>query len=108
MDLIWTDHSNVNILKVSGNLDSNTAPEMTKSIETRLKEAPRDLVIDFSGVDYISSAGLRVIIKTNLTQTSSGNKMILCSMKDYVFEVFEMSGLGNIFVIKDNLESALQ
>ncbi len=107
MDLIWTDSNSIHILKVSGNLDSNTAPEMIQSIETCLKEAPRDLVIDFSGVDYISSAGLRVILKTNHTQTATGNKMILCSLKDYVYEVFEMSGLVNLFDIKDNLQSAL-
>lgn len=107
MELNWTDNNDIHILKVSGNLDSNTAPEMTQLIETRLKETPTNLVIDFSGVDYISSAGLRVIIKTHHTQTAADNKMILCGLKDYVHEVFEMSGLLKLFDIRENLESVL-
>ncbi len=106
MELIWSDSNGMHVLKVSGSLDSNTAPEMIQSIETYLKDHPKSLVIDFSGVDYVSSAGLRVVIKTNHTQTAAGDKMILCGLKDYVQEVFEMSGLSKILDIRDNIESA--
>lgn len=107
MELNWNDSNNLHILKVSGNLDSNTTPEMAQAIETRLQEASKDIVIDFTGVDYMSSAGLRVVIKTHHMQTSVGKKMILCSLKDYVYEIFEMSGLVNLLDIRKDLESAL-
>ncbi len=106
MELIWSDSNGMHVLEVSGSLDSNTAPEMIQSIETCLKESPNSLVIDFSGVDYVSSAGLRVVIKTNHTQTAAGDKMILCGLKDYVLEVFEMSGLSKLLDIRDDIESS--
>ncbi len=107
MELNWQDGNNLHILKVSGNLDSNTTPEMAQAIEARLQEASKDIVIDFTGVDYMSSAGLRVVIKTHHMQTSAGKKMILCNLKDYVHEIFEMSGLVNVLDIRKDLESAL-
>ena len=107
MELNWSESNNTQILTVSGSLDSNTAPEMIQSIETSLKDKPGCLVIDFSGVDYVSSAGLRVVIKTNHTQKAVGEKMILCGLKDYVQEVFEMSGLSKILDIRDDVEAAL-
>ena len=107
MELNWNDSSNLHILNVSGNVDSNTTSEMSLAIETRLKEASKDIVIDFSGVDYISSAGLRVVIKTHHMQTAAGKKMMLCSLKDYVYEIFEMSGLVNLLDIRKDIESAL-
>jgi len=106
MKLNWSDNNGMHVLKISGSLDSNTAPEMTQSIETYLKEAPNNLVIDFSGVDYVSSAGLRVVIKTNHMQTAAGDKMILCGLKDYVQEVFEMSGLSKILDIRNDIEAS--
>ena len=106
MELNWNDSSNLHILNVSGNVDSNTTSEMSLAIETRLKESPKDIVIDFSGVDYISSAGLRVVIKTHHMQTSAGKKMILCSLKDYVYEIFEMSGLVKLLDIRKDIGSA--
>lgn len=106
MKLIWSDSNGMHLLEVSGSLDSNTAPEMIESIESCLKDKPNNLVIDFSGVDYVSSAGLRVVIKTNHTQTAAGDKMILCGLKDYVQEVFEMSGLSKILDIRDDIEAA--
>ena len=107
MDLVWSDSSGCHILEVTGNLDSNTAPEMSQSLEQRLQEQAKDLVIDFSNVDYISSAGLRVIIKANHILTADNNKVILCGLKDYVREVFDMAGLSNIFDIRQDLDAVL-
>jgi len=107
MELNWKDSDNLHILKISGHVDSNTTPEMAQAIETRLQEASKDILIDFSDVEYISSAGLRVVIKTHHMQTTAGQKMILCSLKDYVYEIFEMSGLVNLLDIRKDLESVI-
>lgn len=107
MDLVWSDTSGCYVLEVAGNLDSNTAPEMSQAVEERLQAQAKDLVIDFSKVDYISSAGLRVIIKANHILTAANNKVILCGLKDYVREVFDMAGLSNIFDIRPDLAAIL-
>lgn len=107
MEINWNDSTDLHILNISGNVDSNTTPEMAMAIETRLQERSEDIIIDFSGVDYISSAGLRVVIKTHHMQTAAGKKMMLCNLKDYVYEIFEMSGLVNLLDIRKDLESAL-
>lgn len=107
MNLVWSDTSGCYILEVTGNLDSNTAPEMSQEVEQHLEAQTKDLVIDFSNVDYISSAGLRVIIKANHILSAANNKVILCGLKDYVREVFDMAGLSNIFDIRQDLDAVL-
>jgi len=66
------------------------------------------MVVDFEDLDYISSAGLRVILKTTKTLKRTEGKIILCSMQDYVREVFEISGFDAFLPITGRMDDALE
>ena len=65
------------------------------------------MVVDFGNLDYISSAGLRVILKATKELKRSEGLFVLCEMKDYVKEVFEISGFDSFLPIVRDMEAAL-
>ena len=85
------------VLKVSGRLDTTTAP----SLETAVAETVavcEHLVLDFSGLEYISSAGLRVILKAQKSMAAKGG-MKLLHVNDTIMEIFEITGFSDILTI---------
>jgi len=65
------------------------------------------MIIDFENLDYISSAGLRIILKTAKELKRNHGDIVLCAMQDYVKEVFEISGLDTFLSITQTMEQAL-
>lgn len=86
------------LMKIEGRLDTTTAPELEKAINDE-GEALKSLVLDFNGVDYISSAGLRVLLTAQKKMNAQGN-MELRGVSEAVMDVFEMTGFADILVIK--------
>ena len=66
------------------------------------------MVIDFKDLEYISSAGLRVILKATKALKREEGKMMLCDMQDYVKEVFEIAGFDSFLPIVGTMDDALQ
>lgn len=85
-------------LKVSGRLDTTTAPELEKELDPVLSRA-RDLVFDLSDLEYISSAGLRVILKAQKAMNAKGS-MKLTGVNDSIMEVFDITGFLDILTIE--------
>jgi anti-sigma B factor antagonist len=65
------------------------------------------MIIDFKNLDYISSAGLRVILKATKALKREDGKIMLCDMQDYVKEVFEISGFDSLLPIVGSMGDAL-
>jgi anti-sigma B factor antagonist len=86
------------VIKIDGRLDTTTAPELEKAINDE-GEALKSLVLDFKGVDYISSAGLRVLLTAQKKMNVQGS-MELTNVSDAVMDIFEMTGFADILVIK--------
>lgn len=83
-------------LKVEGRLDTNTSPEL----EAELKlDGITEIVFDFSGLDYISSAGLRVLMTAQKAMMVCGGQMKVAGANDMVRGVFDMTGMSSIFTI---------
>lgn len=84
-------------LSVSGRLDTTTAP----NLETAVSEAVggcENLVLDFAGLEYISSAGLRVILKAQKAMAAKGS-MTLKNVSETIMEIFEITGFSDILTI---------
>ena len=79
-------------LEITGRLDTTTAPNL-ESIINELSEDTKELVFDMSGVEYISSAGIRVLLGAYKKINSSQGKVRIEKVNDMVREVFEMTGL---------------
>ena len=83
-------------LAVSGRLDTNTAPELED--ETKL-DGVSEVVFDFAGLEYVSSAGLRILLTAKKQMMASGGKMSVVNANDAVRGVFEITGCSEIFGI---------
>ena len=83
---------------IEGELNTNTAPELEKEFETCL-DGVTSLVIDAEKMDYISSAGLRVLLGA-LQEMEDKGEMVVCNLTQPVHEVFELTGFGRLFNIK--------
>ena len=84
---------------LEGRLDTLTAPELEESLSSAL-EGIKELVLDLSGLEYLSSAGLRVVLSTFKTLSAAEGKMTICNANEMVSKVFELTGFGNIIAIE--------
>lgn len=96
------------IFRIDGRLDSNTAPELENRVALAMNKGARSMVIDFEALGYISSAGLRVILKTAKELKRLDGALVLCAMQDYVREVFEISGFDTFLPIVPTAGEALR
>lgn len=86
------------LMTLEGRLDTTTAPELEKAINDE-GEALKSLVLDFGGVDYISSAGLRVLLTAQKKMNVQGS-MELNNVSEAVMDILEMTGFADILVIR--------
>ena len=86
------------IIEIVGRLDTNTAPALDKAINEDIEDA-ENLVLDIKGVEYISSAGLRVLLAAQKKMQKIGS-MKVTGVCEEVMEVFEMTGFADILVIE--------
>ena len=85
-------------LIVSGRLDTQTAPELENELDSILAGL-KELVFDFTNLEYVSSAGLRVIIKAQKAMNTQGS-MKLTGVNDSIMEVFDITGFLDILTIE--------
>lgn len=85
-------------LALEGRLDTITAPELEKALNG-LNGEMSELVFDFTSLDYISSAGLRVLLSEQKVLQKAGGKMYVKNVNDVIMEVFEITGFVDVLTI---------
>ncbi len=95
------------IMTIKGRMDAITAAEFDRETGNITGSGERLIIIDMSGLDYISSAGLRSILTASKRLKGEGGDIILTSLKNVVRDVFEISGFSSILPIYDSVETAL-
>ena len=85
-------------LIVSGRLDTQTAPELENELDVSRSDA-KELVFDMTNLEYVSSAGLRVILKAQKAMNTKGS-MKLTGVNDSIMEVFDITGFLDILTIE--------
>ncbi len=85
------------VLSAEGRLDTVTAPEMEKAIQ-ELLPGLTELTLDFEKLDYISSAGLRVLLSAQKAMNQQG-EMNICHVGEAIMEIFEVTGFSDILTI---------
>ena len=98
----------VKVAVMESRFDAYLAKDVEAELAVLIEEGVQKLLCDFSPTEYISSAGLRVLLSTAKRLQKSGGKIVLCSLKPYVHEVFETAGFIRIFKIYDSEEEALK
>ncbi len=103
--VITPEANNGKRIAISGSLDSNTAPELQQSIDTELNDSISITIIDFRNLDFLSSAGLRVIFKTKKFMDNSGGEFLIVNLQPQIKKVFEIiKALDGMSVFKDQEE----
>jgi anti-sigma B factor antagonist len=85
-------------LAITGRLDTSTAPELEKELKETL-EGVEKLVLDFAALDYLSSAGLRVLLGAQKVMNKQG-EMIIRNVNETINEIFEVTGFIDILTIE--------
>jgi len=85
-------------IALEGRLDTTTAPDLENELKASLNGVT-ELILDFEKLDYISSAGLRVLLSAQKTMTKQGSMKII-HVNEMVMEVFEVTGFSDILTIE--------
>ena len=85
-------------LKIVGRLDTSTAPELENTVDGCIAGI-KELVLDCSALEYVSSAGLRVILKAQKLMNAQGT-MKLTHVNETIMEVFDITGFADILTIE--------
>ena len=108
MEILEEQHNEIKVFKIKGRLDSKTSPEFEEKIVESSKGGEKNMIFDFKDLEYISSAGLRVILKATKEMKRTNGTLVLCCMQDYVKEVFEIAGFDTFLSIKETFDDALK
>ena len=98
MEIVKNVEANKVVFAVQGNLDTVTSPDLQNELNA-LDASINDITFDFSKLDYISSAGLRVMLTANKKMVAIGGKMVIANSNPSVKEVFDMTGFSDIFTM---------
>ncbi len=108
MDIQTRKEANATIVSVTGKMDAVTAPEYEKLLRQLMEEGEKSFVNDFSGLVYISSAGLRSILATAKALKAVQGRLLFSGVTGPVKDVFEISGFGSLFQMYDSPDAALK
>ncbi|MBC2703828.1 STAS domain-containing protein [Desulfobacula sp.] len=107
MKIFQENNNGIEIFSVKGSLDSNTSTEFETRIYAALESGQRKLILNLEDLDYISSAGIRVMLKTTKDLNRMDGNIVLCTLQDYVREVFDIAGFDGYLNIENNLKAAM-
>ncbi len=107
MGMIESNENGITILAIDGNLDAEGTQLMEEKVVGLLEGGETSLLFDFSGLDYINSSGLRVLVLAYQRLKKTSGKVAICGIKDYIQEVFEVSGYDKIFPLYTTKEDAV-
>ena len=97
----------VAVVKISGRMDAESAPQFDQACQAALAGGATHLVVDVAELQYVSSMGLRSFLSVAKTLQKAGGKMPLCGMKGMVKEVFDLTHLTALFPMFDSVEAAI-
>lgn len=98
MNITKTQNGTSLIISLEGRLDTTTAPELEQALKGGM-DAANTLTLDFSKLDYISSAGLRVLLSAHKVMSKKGG-MKVTNVNEMVMEVFDVTGFADILTIE--------
>lgn len=99
MTINKTISGNTVTLALSGRLDTVTSTQLTDELEQSFEAGSINLILDFGDLNYISSAGLRVLLTTQKRVNALGTKLKIISVNDTVREIFDITGFSNVLEI---------
>jgi anti-anti-sigma factor len=107
MNITLSQKSGTTIVQIAGSMDALSSDEAQTFFDKQINNTQKCLVIDLSQVDYLSSAGLRVLISALKNARQRGGDLYLAGLQDNVRQVLNLAGFASIFKIFATIEEAL-
>lgn len=99
---------NYTVLNIKGRIDTVHSSVLEDEVNQLFDSGEKDLIFNCSGMNYISSSGLRVFLVAQKKAKAINGKLFLCDMQPAIQEIFRISGFSNLFRIFDTQEEALE
>ena len=105
MDIKKSVENGKTIYRITGRIDTQTAPELQAELDKGFEEGNNNIVLDFEKVDYLSSAGLRTVLHAQKKiNTIEGASMIVNNVNSSIMEVFDMTGFTDFLTINPDVQ----
>jgi len=103
-----SDVGEVKVVRMEGSLDTQTSPEAQTQITQLIDQGATKIVINFEELDYVSSAGLRILLTTAKQLKGNGGELRICGLNGDVQEAFKFAGFHMILTVKKTESEALE
>jgi anti-anti-sigma factor len=108
MDISEDRKADAMVLALSGKLDATTAKTFEDKILGVINSGAKQLVVDLSRLEYVSSSGLRVFLLAAKRLQATDGKIAMCGLQDHVRQVFDLAGLSSILSIYGSRDEAIK
>jgi anti-sigma B factor antagonist len=106
MEITTTTHDTATVLAVTGRVDAMTAGALETALNDLIADGSRKIILDFTGLVYISSGGLRILLATAKTLHNDSDRFALCGLSHEVQKVMRLAGFTTIFAIYPTAQEA--
>jgi anti-sigma B factor antagonist len=108
MEVSTNQYKHCDVIKASGRIDSATAPKLAEAMDALTNAGRYKIVLDMSGVEYMSSAGLRVLINTHkICKRYNRGEVVLALVPQRIYDALELAGFVPLFKFFDNVLDAV-
>jgi anti-anti-sigma factor len=107
LDLVTVRHGSCAVLRVGGEVDLGTAGQLSDAAVVAMQEIGPNIVLDLSGVGFMDSTGLKVLLAVHKRAQLAGGRLVLACAPRPVTRVVTITGLDQTFAVCDTVESAL-
>lgn len=101
-------NGNVLILLIKGRLDAISSIDVEKQIFNYISEGHHNLILNFSEVDYLSSVGMRLLLRTTKKLKMLSGKLVVCEINTNVMDILKMSGFDHVIEFCNTEQEALK
>ena len=107
MEITTRDYQHANVIRVTGRVDAGTYTQLESKIKEYLDDGRKHLVLEMDGTEYLSSAGVRVLISAQKALKPRGGRLVLAQPSDRVKDVLKLAGVDVLFPTYDTTVAAL-
>ncbi len=107
MNLREEKHGDIIVLEAEGRVDSTTAPQLGEALTATLGAGHKGLILDLHRLEYISSAGFRILLQAAKRAEEMGSRFVLCGISGKVRHLFDLGGFLDLFTTYARKEDGL-
>ncbi len=108
MEISQKEENGIISFAIKGRLDADSSPEAEAVVKDALKSQATRVLFNLASLEYLSSAGLRVLLGAAKEMRRRDGKIVLCALNEFVKEIFEVSGFQSLIPIADTVESGIE